>query len=151
MIKKFFLFYLLICSFSLIEGEEVYDLKNTYIVEIELTGSDKASIEVGMRRALKKLMIQITGSTKVASDRKLDNLYKKPQKYINQYKLKVIEEVINIKNYFLKDNKDRRVSSFNIFHIGQGSEVSIIEQDFKEDYSILNLKLNKCSINTMVF
>ena len=59
MIKKFFLFYLLICSFSLIEGEEVYDLKNTYIVEIELTGSDKASIEVGMRKALKKLMIQM--------------------------------------------------------------------------------------------
>ena len=63
--------------------------------------------------------------------------------YISFKKNSIIEEVINIKNYFLKDNKDKRVSSFNIFHIGQGSEVSIIEQDFKEDYSILNLKLNK--------
>ena len=63
--------------------------------------------------------------------------------YISFKKNSVIEEVINIKNYFLKDNEDKRVSSFNIFHIGQGSEVSIIEQDFKEDYSILNLKLNK--------
>ena len=63
--------------------------------------------------------------------------------YISFKKNSVIEEVINIKNYFLEDNKDKRVSSFNIFHIGQGSEVSIIEQDFKEDYSILNLKLNK--------
>ena len=52
MVKKFFLFYLLICSFSFLEGEEVYDLKNTYIVEIELTGSDKASIEAGMRLSL---------------------------------------------------------------------------------------------------
>ena len=63
--------------------------------------------------------------------------------YISFKKNSVIEEVINIKNYFLKDNEDKRVSSFNIFHIGQGSEISIIEQDFKEDYSIFNLKLNK--------
>ena len=63
--------------------------------------------------------------------------------YISFKKNSVIEEVINIKNYFLKDNEDRRVSSFNIFHIGQGSEISIMERDFKEDYSIFNLKLNK--------
>ena len=63
--------------------------------------------------------------------------------YISFKKNSVIEEVINIKNYFLKGNENQRISSFNIFHIGQGSEVSIIEQDFKEDYSILNLKLNK--------
>ena len=100
MIKKFFLSYLLIHSLSFIEGVEVYDLKNTYTVEIELTGSDRASIEAGMRKALKNLMIQITGSTKVASDRKLDNLYKNPQQYINQYKIKVIEEVINANFFF---------------------------------------------------
>ena len=63
--------------------------------------------------------------------------------YISFKKNSVIEEVINIKNYFLKDNKDKRISSFNIFHICQGSEISIMEQDFKEDYSIFNLKLNK--------
>ena len=63
--------------------------------------------------------------------------------YISFKKNSVIEEVINIKNYFLKNNENKRISSFNIFHIGQGSEVSIIEEDFKEDYSILNLKLNK--------
>ena len=63
--------------------------------------------------------------------------------YIAFKKNSVIEEVINIKNYFLKDNEDKRISSFNIFHIGQGSEISIMEQDFKEDYSIFNLKLNK--------
>ena len=63
--------------------------------------------------------------------------------YISFKKNSVIEEVINIKNYFLKDNKDKRISSFNIFHIGKGSEISVMEQDFKEDYSIFNLKLNK--------
>ena len=63
--------------------------------------------------------------------------------YISFKKNSVIEEVINIKNYFLKDNEDKRISSFNIFHIGQGSEISIMERDFKEDYSIFNLKLNK--------
>ena len=63
--------------------------------------------------------------------------------YISFKKNSVIEEVINIKNYFLKNNENKRISSFNIFHIGQGSEISIMEQDFKEDYSIFNLKLNK--------
>ena len=63
--------------------------------------------------------------------------------YISFKKNSVIEEVINIKNYFLRDNEDKRISSFNIFHISEGSEISIMEQDFKEDYSIFNLKLNK--------
>ena len=63
--------------------------------------------------------------------------------YISFKKNSVIEEVINIKNYFLRDNENKRISSFNIFHIGEGSEISIMEQDFKEDYSIFNLKLNK--------
>jgi len=125
MIKKFFLFYLLICSFSFLEGEEVYDLKNTYIVEIELTGSDKASIEAGMRKALKKLMIQITGSTKVASDRKLDNLYKKPQKYINQYKLKVIEEIINA-NFFFEGNRIRNYLSDNQLPLWLPNELLVL-------------------------
>jgi Fe-S cluster assembly protein SufD len=70
--------------------------------------------------------------------------------YISFKKNSVIEEVINIKNYFLKDNENKRVSSFNIFHIGQGSEVSIIEQDFPylkvEESSQINLFNFKLSI-----
>jgi len=63
--------------------------------------------------------------------------------YISFKKNSVIEEVINIKNYFFENGQNERVSSFNIFHINEGSEISIIEEDIKENFSIFNLKLNK--------
>ena len=63
--------------------------------------------------------------------------------YISFKKNSVIKEVINIKNYFFENGENERVSSFNIFHINEGSEISIIEEDIKENYSIFNLKLNK--------
>ena len=150
MIKKFFLFWLLICSFSFIEGVEVFDLQNTYTVEIGLTGSDKASIEVGMRKALKNLMIQITGSTSVASDRKLDNLYKNPQQYINQYKLKVIEEVINA-NFFFEGNRIRNYLSDNQLPLWLPNELLVLAYlpcDLNSSASFLD-NIDRESCNTL--
>ena len=63
--------------------------------------------------------------------------------YLSFKKNSVVDEVINIKNYFFENGENERVSSFNIFHINEGSEISIIEEDIKENYSIFNLKLNK--------
>ena len=63
--------------------------------------------------------------------------------YLSFRKNSVIEEVINIKNYFFDYAENERVSSFNIFHINEGSEISIIEEDIKEKNSIFTLKLNK--------
>jgi len=150
MIKKFFLFWLLICSFSFIEGVEVFDLQNTYTVEIGLTGSDKASIEAGMRKALKNLMIQITGSTSVASDRKLDNLYKNPQQYINQYKLKVIEEVINA-NFFFEGNRIRNYLSDNQLPLWLPNELLVLAYipcDLNSSASFLD-NIDRGSCNTL--
>ena len=59
MIKKFILIYILLLSYSLIEGNEVYGLKDNYEINVQLTGSDKVSIEEGMREALKELMITV--------------------------------------------------------------------------------------------
>ena len=63
--------------------------------------------------------------------------------YLSFKKNSVVDEVINIKNYFFENDENERVSSYNIFHINEGSEISIIEEDIKENYSIFNLKLNK--------
>ena len=63
--------------------------------------------------------------------------------YLSFKKNSVVDEVINIKNYFFENSENERVSSYNIFHINEGSEISIIEEDIKENYSIFNLKLNK--------
>ena len=112
MIKKIFIIHILIFSFSLIESSEVYGLKNSYEVEIALNGSDKTSIEEGMRDALKNLMIRITGSTTVASDRKLNKLYRNPEQYINQYKLNSSDGVINA-IFFFEGSKIRNFLSDN--------------------------------------
>ena len=112
MFKKIILIYLLILSYSFMESDEVYGLKNIYEVNIELSGSDKTSIEEGMREALKTLMIKITGSTDIALSSNLNQLYRNPEKYINQYKLKVSDEVINA-NFFFEGNKIRNFLSDN--------------------------------------
>ena len=112
MIKKIFIIYILLLSFSLIESSEVYGLKNTYEVEIILNGSDKTSIEEGMRDALKNLMVKITGSTTIASDQKLNKLYRNPEQYINQYKLNSSDGVINA-TFFFEGNKIRHFLSDN--------------------------------------
>ena len=112
MIKKIFIIYILIFSFSFIESSEVYGLKNSYEVEIALNGSDKTSIEEGMRDALKNLMVRMTGSTEVASDRRLNKLYRDPEQYINQYKLNSSDGVINA-IFFFEGNKIRNFLSDN--------------------------------------
>ena len=94
------------------ESSEVYGLKNSYEVEIALNGSDKTSIEEGMRDALKNLMVRITGSTEVASDRRLSKLYRNPEQYINQYKLNSSDGVINA-IFFFEGNKIRNFLSDN--------------------------------------
>ena len=112
MIKKIFIIYILLFSFSLIKSSEAYGLKNSYEVEIALNGSDKTSIEEGMRKALKNLMVRITGSTEVAFSKSLNKLYRNPEQYINQYKLNTSDEVINA-IYFFEGNKIRDFLSDN--------------------------------------
>ena len=112
MIKKTILIYFLILSYSLMESEEVYGLKSIYEVKVELDGSDKTSIEEGMREALKTLMVKMTGSTDVILSSKLNKLYRNPEKYISQYKLMVSDEVINA-NFFFEGNKIRNFLSDN--------------------------------------
>ena len=112
MIKKILIIYILIFSFPVIESEEVYGLKNSYEVDIVLNGSDKISIEEGMREASKNLMVRITGSTSVVLDRKLNKLYRNPEQYINQYKLNSSDGVINA-TFFFEGNKIRNFLSDN--------------------------------------
>jgi len=112
MIKKIILIYILTLSYSLIESVEIYGLKDSYEVNIELNGSDKQSIEDGMQKALKNLMIRLTGNIEVAFSAKLNKLYKNPEEYINQYKLISLNEAINAK-FFFEGNKLRNFLSDN--------------------------------------
>ncbi len=125
MIKKFILIYILLLSYSLIESREVYGLKDSYEVNIELNGSDKASIEEGMREALKKLIIRVTGSTEVSSSSKLNKLYRNPQQYINQYKLSSSDEVLSVK-FFFEGNRIRNFLSESKLPLWLSSESTVL-------------------------
>ena len=112
MIKKILIIYLLFLSFIILGSEDAYGLKESYEVTVKLSGSDKTSIQEGMQGALKNLMITLTGSTKVASDRKLNKLYRSPDSYINQYKLISSDNTINAR-FFFEGNKIRNFLSDN--------------------------------------
>tara|TARA_B100000700_G_scaffold23263_1_gene22553 strand:+ start:303 stop:1319 length:1017 start_codon:yes stop_codon:yes gene_type:complete len=125
MIKKFFIIYILLLSYSLMEGREVYGLKDSYEVNIELDGSDKASVEKGMREALKKLMIRVTGSAEVSASSSLNKLYRNPEQYINQYKLSASEEVINAR-FFFEGNRIRNFLSENKLPLWLSSKSTVM-------------------------
>jgi len=149
MIKRIFIIYILIFSFSLIESSEVYGLKSSYEVETALNGTDKISIEEGMRDALKNLMIRITGSTEVVLDRKFNKLYRNPEQYINQYKLNSSEGIINA-IFFFEGNKIRNFLSDNQLPLWLSKEsvvMTYIPCQLKSSVNLLdNIERESCNI-----
>ncbi len=158
MIKKFILIYILLLSYSLIESKEVYGLKDNYEINVQLTGSDKVSIEEGMREALKELMIRVTGSKEVSTSGKLNKLYRNPEHYINQYKLSSSDEVINAK-FFFEGNRIRNFLSENKLPLWLSSESTVMVYipcelkssahllDITEEESCNSLKENLSSLS----
>ena len=55
----------------------------------------------------------------------------------------VLDEPIKLVNYYNASKDFSRITSFNIFHVQSGSEISFIENDINEGKSSFNLKLNK--------
>ena len=55
----------------------------------------------------------------------------------------VLDEPIKLVNYYNANKDFSRITSFNIFHVQSGSEISFIENDINEGESSFNLKLNK--------
>ena len=55
----------------------------------------------------------------------------------------VLDEPIKLVNYYNASKDFSRITSFNIFHVQSGSEISFIENDINEGESSFNLKLNK--------
>ena len=163
MIKKIFTIYILIFSFSLIENSETYGLKNSYEVEVELNGPDKTSIKEGMREALKSLIVRITGSTKVALDRKFNKLYADPEQFINQYKLNSSDGVINA-IFFFEGTKIRSFLSDNQLPLWLSKEsiimtyipcqlkssVNILDTADRESCNILEGNLSSLAENRVV-
>ena len=64
----------------------------------------------------------------------------------------VLDEPIKLVNYYNASKDFSRITSFNIFHVQSGSEISFIENDINDGESSFNLKLNKfiCEKNSVL-
>ena len=64
----------------------------------------------------------------------------------------VLDKPIKLVNYYNASKDFSRITSFNIFHVQSGSEISFIENDINDGESSFNLKLNKfiCEKNSVL-
>ena len=64
----------------------------------------------------------------------------------------VLDKPIKLVNYYNANKDFSRITSFNIFHVQSGSEISFIENDINDGESSFNLKLNKfiCEKNSVL-
>ena len=80
-------------------ASETYGLKGSYEVEINILGSDQASIKKGMLEGLKYLVLNISGSSDDLDKGKLKKLLKDPQQFVTEYRLKIDKDK-NLKAYY---------------------------------------------------
>ena len=86
--KKFFLVYLfLVCISSLAYGEEGYAFRELYEVQVELKGTDRASISEGMKTAFKNLMLTLSSNSKINTYPAVVKAVKDSEQYIGEYRL----------------------------------------------------------------
>ena len=67
--------------------DEGYAFKELYEVEVPLQGTDRPSIEAGMRIALEDLMINLSGLSDSLENNGIKKALIQPQKYVSQYRL----------------------------------------------------------------
>ena len=87
MLRIYFIFALLIIAHSNIYSEEIYSLKENYEVRESIEGTDQISIQKGMKKALSKLAINLSGDSNITNSNKIRSLLSSPERYVNQYKL----------------------------------------------------------------
>lgn len=102
MLRIYFIFALLIIAHSNIYSEEIYSLKENYEVRESIEGTDQISIQKGMKKALSKLAINLSGDSNITNSNKIRSLLSSPERYVNQYKL-INDEVEGLQAEFIFD------------------------------------------------
>ena len=66
--KKIYLIYVfLLCISQAIYGEEGYAFKELYEIQVELEGTDRVSINEGMKLAFQNLMLTLSSNSEINS------------------------------------------------------------------------------------
>ena len=86
--KKICLIFLFLISFSAsFYGEEGYAFKELYEIEVELNGSDRDSINEGMKLAFKDLMLSLSSNSEINTYPAIAGAVRDSEKYISEYRL----------------------------------------------------------------
>ena len=86
--KKFYLVYLfLLCISPSIYGEEGYVFKELYEIQVELEGTDRVSIDEGMKLAFQNLMLTLSGNSEINTYPAVVKAGKDSDKFISEYRL----------------------------------------------------------------
>ena len=86
--KKFYLVYVFLLCISLsICGEEGYAFKELYEIQVELKGTDRISINEGMKLAFQNLMLTLSSNSEINSYPAVSKAVKDSEKYISEYRL----------------------------------------------------------------
>ena len=93
--KKFYLVYLfLVCISPSIKGEEGYAFKEFYEIQVELEGTDRVSINEGMKLAFQNLMLTLSSNSEINTYPAVAKAAKDSDKYISEYRLSSEDEKI---------------------------------------------------------
>ncbi|GIT32766.1 MAG: hypothetical protein Ct9H300mP3_02970 [Gammaproteobacteria bacterium] len=93
--KKIYLIFLFLISISpSLYGEEGYVFKELYEIEVELNGSDRDSINEGMKLAFKDLMLSLSSNSEINTFPAIVRAVRDSEKYISEYRLSSEEENI---------------------------------------------------------
>ena len=86
--KKIYLVYVFLLCISLpVCGEEGYAFKELYEVQVELKGTDRVSINEGMKLAFQNLMLTLSSNSEINSYPAVSKAVKDSEKYISEYRL----------------------------------------------------------------
>ena len=86
--KKIYLVYVfLLCISQSTYSEEGYAFKELYEIQVELKGTDRVSINEGMKLAFQNLMLTLSSNSEINSYPAVSNAVKDSEKYISEYRL----------------------------------------------------------------
>ena len=124
--KKFYLVYLfLLCISPSIYGEEGYVFKELYEIQVELEGTDRVSIDEGMKLAFQNLMLTLSGNSEINTYPAVVKAVKESEKFISEYRLSSEADSI-LANFSFNGEEVRKLLSENSLPLWIGTKPKVL-------------------------
>ena len=124
--KKFYLVYLfLLCISPSIYGEEGYVFKELYEIQVELDGTDRVSIDEGMKLAFQNLMLTLSGNSEINTYPAVVKAVKDSEKFISEYRLSSEADSI-LANFSFNGEEVRKLLSKNSLPLWIGTKPKVL-------------------------